>query len=461
MSFPALPVEITSRIFGDCVIDGAEPDIQSAPLLLGRICHHWRSVALSSPELWTSFAKTIRVDRFLNIAPSRYASLSKLLQMWLARSATLPFTLSLRYEGVRIRPTLSSISSLLLQYADRWKHVTLCLPRSDLVEMFENFTGRFPLLQTLTITLPHYGSASEILPSLHFGTLQDSVHLQKLEMSLNCVRPSPSGVPWTQLVSFHGHHLQPQDAQEILRSCPSLRECDMRMRVPMNGPFMTLDLPESRFRLPELRVLHISANDPHLAVDLLAHLTLPALQRLECPLFGGEMISQVVALLSRSLCTLTHLSTLGEPGRGNIDWDDAEDYATLLTALPHLVELQLNFGIASPNLVAPLLLIPNTYLPSLTRLTICAGGTLDHELFADMLEYRMGVTANADGLAQLRSFEWTRVASLALTGNRRPSHASPAVVERVAALIQLGMEVTLDDSLGPDERIQRARFYYE
>ncbi|KAJ7159461.1 hypothetical protein C8R46DRAFT_835203, partial [Mycena filopes] len=90
-----LPFEITSKIFGHCIIGGAEPDTHSAPLLLAGICGHWRSVALSSPELWSSFARTIHVDQSLNVASARYDSLSELLRLWLARSATLPLTLSL------------------------------------------------------------------------------------------------------------------------------------------------------------------------------------------------------------------------------------------------------------------------------------------------------------------------------------------------------------------------------
>jgi hypothetical protein len=51
----ALPAEITTQIFTHCVPDRldlvGQPDPNAAPLLLGRICSSWRSIAEGSPEL--------------------------------------------------------------------------------------------------------------------------------------------------------------------------------------------------------------------------------------------------------------------------------------------------------------------------------------------------------------------------------------------------------------------------
>ncbi|KII83264.1 hypothetical protein PLICRDRAFT_119641, partial [Plicaturopsis crispa FD-325 SS-3] len=47
----ALPPELLSQIFIHC-LEEEEPSIDRAPLLLGRVCRRWRSISLSTPELW-------------------------------------------------------------------------------------------------------------------------------------------------------------------------------------------------------------------------------------------------------------------------------------------------------------------------------------------------------------------------------------------------------------------------
>ncbi|KAJ7170849.1 hypothetical protein C8R43DRAFT_68971 [Mycena crocata] len=65
----SLPPEITSYIFLHCLApipdDGydleARPDLLAAPLLLLQVCSSWRSVAISTPRLWTRLY--INLDR--------------------------------------------------------------------------------------------------------------------------------------------------------------------------------------------------------------------------------------------------------------------------------------------------------------------------------------------------------------------------------------------------------------
>ncbi|KAJ6526327.1 hypothetical protein B0H19DRAFT_970621, partial [Mycena capillaripes] len=52
----ALPPEITSRIFVECLPGHGRviPSPNAAPLLLAQICRHWRDIALSTCQLWSS-----------------------------------------------------------------------------------------------------------------------------------------------------------------------------------------------------------------------------------------------------------------------------------------------------------------------------------------------------------------------------------------------------------------------
>ncbi|KAJ7743765.1 hypothetical protein B0H16DRAFT_1422665 [Mycena metata] len=413
-----LPFEITSNIFIHCITETAEPDISSAPLLLGQICRCLRSVVLSTPQLWSSFCETIHVDKSLDVTPSRYASLSELLQIWLSLSATRPLRLTLRYQGIRIRPTPAPIHFLLLQHAHRWEHLNLYLPHSDLVQLFEIFTGSYPLLRTLVISMPHYG---DVTPPLSFAPLRNSLLLKKLDVGLDRLRPSLSGVPWTQLTSFSGE-LSLADAHEVFRRSPSLRECAIEFPGDVHQP------PASHIplRLPNLRALEITSRSSAEGFSLLAYLTLPGLQQLKYPYVDNHTIQHVLDFLSRSLCPLAHLSTMA------MSLDEAH-FASMFTALPHLVEINLNVAMDSPMTIVSLLHCKKQHLPRLTAVRLGATGPIDYGILADMLESR-----TATGVTQLRSFE----CSFALfPGPYRG--ASSTGEERLKALADVGMDITL------------------
>ncbi|KAJ7020233.1 hypothetical protein C8F04DRAFT_1196899 [Mycena alexandri] len=406
--FFKIPFEIKSKIFGHC-IESSEPDSKSAP------------------SCWVRSADSGGSSH--EVAPSRYTSLLELLRIWLTRSATRPLNLALHYQGIRIRPTPAPIHFLLLQHSHRWEHVILCLPYSDLVELFEKCTGSLPLLRALAITLPHY---EPVLPPLSFEVLRHSSLLQTLEMSLNCVQPLLSGVPWTQLTSFNGHHLPAYNALDVLRNSPALRECRMKI--------IQSDKPYAALHLPELRVFHVDAIWISDAFAFLARLTLPGLQRLQCPRVDNHSVTHILAFLSRSLCPLTHFSTVSK-GHGGGSLEGEESFVDLFTALPHLVEMKLDVGLSTPNFVASLL--RSHYLPQLTRLKIWARQVMDYEVFVNMLESRTGT--NVQGTAELRSFAWSY--EHPFYGSGAPSGSlSPELVERMKVLIRRGIEMELNDS---------------
>ncbi|KAK7022327.1 hypothetical protein R3P38DRAFT_2533140 [Favolaschia claudopus] len=82
-----LPVEVASDIFRLCVPDDqeyAQPDPRMAPLLLLRICHQWRAIALARSALWA----TIELDM------SRVEQ-AKHLTSWLDRAGNHSLSLCL------------------------------------------------------------------------------------------------------------------------------------------------------------------------------------------------------------------------------------------------------------------------------------------------------------------------------------------------------------------------------
>ncbi|KAJ7122989.1 hypothetical protein C8R44DRAFT_159642 [Mycena epipterygia] len=425
-SYPVLtlPFEITAKIFIQCIVETAEPDPSSAPLLLGRICRQWRSVALSSPSLWSCFNKTLEIDKSLDVHPSRYSSLLELLQIYLSRSGTHPLKLTLRYNGIRIRPTPDPIHRVLLQHAHRWQDVRLCLPYADLVQLFEQFTGSFPSLQTLSIGMPYH---LEFTPSLSFAPLRISQLLQTFSVCGDFLRPLTSSVPWSHLIRFDGHGLTLLEAYEILRLCPSLQECtlDIATKLP-NQPIA----PSVPLRLVDLRTLHLSG-----LVDfgLLMYLTLPALQQLDLRLDVND-IPHFYDFLSRSSCPLAELrfSAMGV---------DESSFGHLFAFLPHLVKLDLGLMLGPPNALAEVLHSKERYLPQLANLTISAGSEVDYERFADMLESRSGID-NSQGVVQLQVFKLRHLLPFP-TPTRSARAPDSGTVERLKMLVKGGMDISM------------------
>src|SRR5882672_9516402 len=88
-----LPPEVLSEIFLHYNDENNISDLQlnTAPLLLGGVCSRWRTIALSTPRLWTSFALTIQ--------PKYLKSDVMLAKTWLARAGTCPLTIRLASHG--------------------------------------------------------------------------------------------------------------------------------------------------------------------------------------------------------------------------------------------------------------------------------------------------------------------------------------------------------------------------
>ncbi|KAJ7236201.1 hypothetical protein C8J57DRAFT_1571064, partial [Mycena rebaudengoi] len=90
-----LPVEITSSIFLHCLPSHGRviPSPSSAPLLLAQICHHWREVALSTGELWSSLYPSTSFDLAYTMPPARDHALRTLIQTWFSRTKKAPLSL--------------------------------------------------------------------------------------------------------------------------------------------------------------------------------------------------------------------------------------------------------------------------------------------------------------------------------------------------------------------------------
>ncbi|KAJ6585424.1 hypothetical protein B0H19DRAFT_892038, partial [Mycena capillaripes] len=88
-----LPQDLLQEIFTSCLPTkhNALVDPQSAPLLLGFICRHWRKIAHSTPRLWASLhipisTQTDRLSGFVS-------AFEGIVDSWLGRSGACPLSI--------------------------------------------------------------------------------------------------------------------------------------------------------------------------------------------------------------------------------------------------------------------------------------------------------------------------------------------------------------------------------
>ena len=132
-----LPMDVLGLIFGHCLTTHRNPvmSVSEAPILLTQICRDWRSIALSTPRLWSRlYVPTLRnvVGFGPDVLPHdlgkerRMEGYTEEVQRWLRLSAPCPLAITLMPEsnlGYH-PPLLDSI----IQSSRRWQQLELGCP---------------------------------------------------------------------------------------------------------------------------------------------------------------------------------------------------------------------------------------------------------------------------------------------------------------------------------------------
>lgn len=298
-----LPSELLGGIFlhllpADLNIPQACEDVQSLRALVGLICRKWRSVALSTPQLWATIAWrdtcTVTVDH---------------LDSWLLKSGSCPLTIKVPYWGPGER-----IISLLLSSSRRWERLYINSPSlfslRDTIEVLD-----LAALKQVVVT------CEQEVPERIDLSFQNAPQLQSATIHTD-LRLLPE-LPWNQLTVLECCEISSDiltlDFMHNLRQCCNLF-C-LRLLIGQNPFGIIRDVDLEPFAIPHLTDLELETSfDPTLVLN---HLILPSLHRicirrnhrfanLVLRLHDSNpfpaFLPSLTAMLKRSSSQLTHLT---------------------------------------------------------------------------------------------------------------------------------------------------------
>ncbi|KAF7355525.1 hypothetical protein MSAN_01469500 [Mycena sanguinolenta] len=240
-----IPRDILLAIFFAClpsehnaVIDPAE-----APLVLGRICRYWRDITYSTPMLWSSLH--IPALSYLDAPPKLLWGLQRTVGAWLGRSGTCPLSISLFDRVNQFTPNDLENHSLVLQLlpvAGRLRHLTL-IGDFPLIRPFFRLDPEGLLLKSIRIELASNSKIASNISLEDASDLANVLQLPTLEDVTLCMRspidPRSLPVKWCQLTRLRLECYSIMGAQtgaldlggafDVLRSCPNLTNCTIRV----------------------------------------------------------------------------------------------------------------------------------------------------------------------------------------------------------------------------------------
>ncbi|KAF7348306.1 hypothetical protein MSAN_01784300 [Mycena sanguinolenta] len=253
-----IPQDVLLEIFFACLPTkhNALIDYNEAPLLLGRICRQWRSVAYSAPVLWSSIH--IPPFNYLSTPPNVLLGLERIVAAWLERSATCPLSVSV-FDYINSKLEKHPIILLLASVAGRLRSLALAGDVELAKPLLRLGAEDVPLLKTIRLKTP-----TSQRPTL------DLLQIPSLEDLTLCISTSENPLslplPWSQLTTLrfecYGHRhsrdggLDFDGALDVLRKCVNLEYCEIRVcsRSSQNSG---LTRNSSSILLPRLHTLFL------------------------------------------------------------------------------------------------------------------------------------------------------------------------------------------------------------
>ena len=289
-----MPPELLGIIFENCLNEQASPvALSEPPLLLGRICSHWRIISQNHRRLWTSFSL-----RFLetNVDRSRDGiKVAKAVETWLQRS--YPAQLSIAFTDNRIfqkdtEDVVIWLLSRICMHAPRWEAIHLKFSSDYFVQLAELSSRAFTSLTSFSVHVDHMGWRRGLF-SLHLDLAQANRLNSLAYTGPDHVVREDILVDWARLTSiafsYDLHESGGQTATlprhfSTLALCQNLTELSIGLSTTLVQPMHPLDAMAQgqMFELPRLHTLRVRrlSRSAH-ACALLDVLRLPLLSTLD------------------------------------------------------------------------------------------------------------------------------------------------------------------------------------
>lgn len=369
------PAELLGEVFVRCLPERWQKrtfGVNKTPLLLTQVCRHWRAIAISTRELWSSFV-------YERLNPSD-VSLTKL---WLARGGNCTMNIRISESSVNTRDiwTVHQVLTLLVSHCERWRNLEIHL-LLHMASVIAAAKDRLPVLRTLVIhPLEPYDNGSQVIDTFERAPLLRSFQSNEL-------RFFRVNIPWAQLDELT-MDANIDLAVAILGQAVNLSHFRLTSRPSF------LEAPLSVLHHNQLRSLTLQISSPH---SPFSYLTLPALQDI-CIIQGNTYSSQsqLICFLSRSKCSLRSFAFHNVPLTGG-------QLLECLEHAPSLLELKL-LGKSSHSItdeVLHRLICRDTenaqvtcLTPTLQAIDIDAYDILNPSLFMDMVQSRSCIRSDS------------------------------------------------------------------
>ncbi|TFK33721.1 hypothetical protein BDQ12DRAFT_766229 [Crucibulum laeve] len=419
----ALPDDILIEVFLQCLPDRFTIQWQHksaiAPMLLTHICSSWRSLALKTPSLWTTF----HVDsRLIMASLARCTYAIELCKMWYSRAKNLPlnFCLLLRSlwgGGLDLEMLIKQfMKETLFCYLPRIR--VLSLESDEPVHLLkllnEVYTERdaedhgtsmtFDALEALQIGhILFYEEPVHESSEIHLMIFKNAPRLRQLEWNMAFGQQIPH-LPWKMLTTLSASCQFPSQIDKLVRQCHNLRHGAFKCIYEGNwdeGDIFSNLIPQvgSVSVLENLRSMLIINEFGHSLCGIFNNIEFPALTALflAFPPSSDSWHMDMKPFLSQPH-NIQRLALL------NISLITAAQLTTLLLSTPHLVELELKI-ICDHSLLFEELIISKDYkngneslIPHLQTLLVDYHGDYRYyniaETFSAMVQSRWGGSGN-------------------------------------------------------------------
>ncbi|KZP17880.1 hypothetical protein FIBSPDRAFT_608692 [Athelia psychrophila] len=293
-----VPPEVWGLIFTACNEVTWKPgypkvDCDSAPMVLGRVCSSWRTMALDMPSLWSAIC--VPKHTKLTVLP--------LLETWLERSESMPLSIEIHGRSHDLPPALLDAFAA---HSDRWQNVALFLPNESTSALFSKPDLNLSMLSNLMIR-------QSGLPQHRIATNESATLLRSISLIASRhgqVNTTYLDLSWAQLtrlsMTFVNGDRCIDDGYNVLTQCPALTHCSLISKDSLIDS--TAHAPLLLENLTSLQVTCLG--DPRLFLDCLI---LPSLLQLEIDFVDASHKldawpkEELLGLWTRSRCEMKSL----------------------------------------------------------------------------------------------------------------------------------------------------------